>query len=183
MILAGLLPAASKLRSVNLEDSGLCSGGMSGFHLLAESLPKTKIRRLNLSSNGLGDAGAHTLAAVLRKCAITHLYLAGNELCGVNMLGAGTHVSGGLQALCKEVAQTQIELIDLSFNSIRETGGAHVTAMLDVEDETPYLSVLDVQSNELPQVTLENLMIASQAAQWSNLKLTLEEEGESEDEL
>ena len=59
MILAGLLPAATKLRSVNLEDSGL---DMSGFQLFVKSLPQTKIRRLNLNSNGLGDAGARALA-------------------------------------------------------------------------------------------------------------------------
>ena len=142
MILAGLLPAATKLRLANLEDAGLCGAdnNMSGFRLLVESLPQTKIRRLNLSSNGLGDAGALALAAVLRRCPLTHLYLAGNELCGVNMFRSGTHVTGGLKALCEEMPQTQIELLDLSFNSIRDTGGAHVVAMLEIPDDTPYLS-------------------------------------------
>jgi len=136
MILAGLLPAATKLRSVNLEDSGL---DMSGFQLFVKSLPQTKIRRLNLNSNGLGDAGARALAGVLRRCHLTHLHLAGNELCGVNMFRSGTHVTGGLKVLCAQLPDTQIEHLDLSFNSIREAGGAHVVDMLEVPDDTPFL--------------------------------------------
>tara|TARA_B100000795_G_scaffold138132_1_gene103214 strand:- start:2075 stop:3463 length:1389 start_codon:yes stop_codon:yes gene_type:complete len=139
MILAGLLPAATKLRSVNLEDSGLCGADMSGFQLFVESLAETKIRRLNLSSNGLGDAGARALAGVLKRCHLTHLYLAGNELCGVNMFRSGTHVTGGLRVLCAQIPDTQIEHLDLSFNSIREAGGAHVVEMLETPDDTPYL--------------------------------------------
>ena len=139
MILAGLLPAATKLRSVNLEDSGLCGADMSGFQLFVESLAETKIRRLNLSSNGLGDAGARALAGVLKRCHLTHLYLAGNELCGVNMFRSGTHVTGGLKVLCAQIPDTQIEHLDLSFNSIREAGGAHVVEMLETPDDTPYL--------------------------------------------
>ena len=140
MILAGLLPAATKLRSVNLEDSGLCGADMSGFKLFVKSLADTKIRRLNLSSNGLGDAGVRALAGVL--CGfntLTHLYLAGNELCGVNMFRSGTHVTGGLKELCAQMPDTQIEHLDLSFNSIREAGGAHVVEMLETPDDTPYL--------------------------------------------
>ena len=140
MILAGLLPAATKLRSVNLEDSGLCGADMSGFKLFVKSLADTKIRRLNLSSNGLGDAGVRALAGVL--CGVntlTHLYLAGNELCGVNMFRSGTHVTGGLKELCAQMPDTQIEHLDLSFNSIREAGGAHVVEMLETPDDTPYL--------------------------------------------
>ena len=139
MILAGLLPAATKLRSVNLEDSGLCGADMSGFQLFVKSLAETKIRRLNLSSNGLGDAGARALAGVLKRCHLTHLYLAGNELCGVNMFRSGTHVTGGLRVLCAQIPDTQIEHLDLSFNSIREAGGAHVVEMLETPDDTPYL--------------------------------------------
>ena len=140
MILAGLLPAATKLRSVNLEDSGLCGADMSGFKLFVKSLADTKIRRLNLSSNGLGDAGVRARAGVL--CGVntlTHLYLAGNELCGVNMFRSGTHVTGGLKELCAQMPDTQIEHLDLSFNSIREAGGAHVVEMLETPDDTPYL--------------------------------------------
>lgn len=139
MILAGLLPAATKLRSVNLEDSGLCGADMSGFQLFVKSLAETKIRRLNLSSNGLGDAGVRALAGVLKRCHLTHLYLAGNELCGVNMFRSGTHVTGGLRVLCAQIPDTQIEHLDLSFNSIREAGGAHVVEMLETPDDTPYL--------------------------------------------
>jgi hypothetical protein len=173
MILAGLLPAATKLRSVNLEDSGLCGADMSGFKLFVKSLADTKIRRLNLSSNGLGDAGVRALAGVL--CGVntlTHLYLAGNELCGVDMFRSGTHVTGGLKELCAQMPDTQIEHLDLSFNSIREAGGAHVVEMLETPDDTPYLSFLDVQCNELPQITLENLMIAAQIDQWSRQQVT-----------
>ena len=139
MILAGLLPAATKLRSVNLEDSGLCGADMSGFEHFVKSIAATKIRRLNLSSNGLGDAGCRALAPGLRQSCVTHLYLAGNELCGVDMFRSGTHVTGGLKALCDEIPDTQIEHLDLSFNSIRDVGGAHVVEMLEIPDDTPYL--------------------------------------------
>ena len=139
MILAGLLPAATKLRSVNLEDSGLCGADMSGFEHFVKSIAATKIRRLNLSSNGLGDAGCRALAPGLRRSCVTHLYLAGNELCGVDMFRSGTHVTGGLKALCDEIPDTQIEHLDLSFNSIRDVGGAHVVEMLEIPDDTPYL--------------------------------------------
>lgn len=139
MILAGLLPAATKLRSVNLEDSGLCGDDMSGFEHFVKSIAATKIRRLNLSSNGLGDAGCRALAPALGRSILTHLYLAGNELCGVNMFRSGTHVTGGLKALCDEIPDTQIEHLDLSFNSIRDAGGAHVVEMLEIPDDTPYL--------------------------------------------
>ena len=139
MILAGLLPAATKLRSINLEDSGLCGADMSGFEHFVKSIAATKLRRLNLSSNGLGDAGCRALAPALRRSCVTHLHLAGNELCGVDMFRSGTHVTGGLKALCDEIPDTQIEHLDLSFNSIRDAGGAHVVEMLEIPDDTPYL--------------------------------------------
>eukprot|EP00908_Phaeocystis_cordata_P006349 Transcript_16966.p1 GENE.Transcript_16966~~Transcript_16966.p1 ORF type:complete len:400 (-),score=121.69 Transcript_16966:1296-2495(-) len=159
MILAGLLPAASRLTKCNLEDNDLCSEGIAAFSILADALPQTKIRTLNIDSNGLGPQGAEALAAVLTKTDIQELSMAGNELCGLDLFGEGTANAEGVTKICEVINDTTIHTLDFSFNSVGKECVPAIIAMLKeaAADVTPYLTNLDLQGHKLDLVQMEDI--------------------------
>jgi len=77
VLLAEKLPAAAKLKSLNLYHQGITAKGIAS---LAAVLPQTHLQKLRLGGNDIGDEGCKELASVLPKTKMTNLDLFSNGI-------------------------------------------------------------------------------------------------------
>lgn len=148
MLLSALLKNRKhRLEVLALGGNAIGGGGVGGAAIIASFIEfstraaannkRTKLRRLDVRANALGDGGVRTIMLGLACSTITHLHLSENAIGDT----AVPHLVAGLEKM------RQITTLDLSFNNIGPVGGAALAACL--AGKHPTLAHLDVSWNKL----------------------------------
>jgi uncharacterized protein (TIGR02996 family) len=148
------LPQLGSLRALEL----LASGEMdaNSVRALAESPYLANLASLDLSFNGVGDAGARALASSPYLHRLTHLILRGNEIGGP-----------GLRALAQAPGLKELRWLDLAANFVN---AASVTALVS-SPHLKHLTSLDLGDSGLHADSVRALASSSQLSRLQRLFL------------
>jgi len=146
-----MLPAATSLRSLRLDDNQLCG--------------------LDEDGDGTYTAeGINKLCEALKGSAVTSLNLAENALCGVSVYssrGEGTYTTEGITKLCEWLKGSAVTSLNLGWNTIGAEGASALAAIL----KETQITTLGLEANFIGVEGASALAAVLKETMISNLKV------------